>query len=470
MVAGAVLGLQCVTPGPTSSAITEFCLSGRLDIGARYQGTRPQPGEWMPTTWCVVTEDDSRRVLYSATGKINPDMDNSWAVAYVPPDLVRIVNRDTPPDVEFRGTDDPEEALRVRRLDPRRLLEELHATPEGLEGLQVETEDGRLTSVATTADLPLRGRVPVRWQWDWTNASAPTLLLQLDDEVLFEATGRWRDVPESEAAELWSRSPGADPIQAPAEGWPAQIDMRSIDVDEDVYLVRGVRTGFQHLVVDTEEGLIVADAPAGWVEFHHLPPSDLVPGLGVSGLSEMFVDFLGEQFPGRPIRAVALTHFHDDHAGGGRAFAAAGAQIYAPAESAQFLRSALNAPTMPDDRLTRSGRSAEVVAVSDSVTLGSEPDRVSFVSLGPGPHAAAMLGVWVRDRGRFFVSDVHVPRSDDDAPRAGREETECWFAEWAVEHLPSETLVANSHSPQVSPVSRLARYLDSDACRQQRSD
>ena len=60
-------------------------------------------------------------------------------------------------------------------------------------------------------------------------------------------------------------------------------------------------------VIDTDEGLVVADAPAGWVELHQLPPADLVPGLGISGLSERFIDFLDEAFTDRPIRAVALT-------------------------------------------------------------------------------------------------------------------------------------------------------------------
>ena len=98
--------------------------------------------------------------------------------------------------------------------------------------------------------------------------------------------------------------------------------MQLEELADGIYFVRGVRTGFHHLVIDTEQGLIIGDAPAGWVEITQIPPADLVPGLGISGLSEKFIDFLGEQFPGKAIRAVALTHLHDDHAGGARAFAA----------------------------------------------------------------------------------------------------------------------------------------------------
>lgn len=448
----------------SAEGATEFCLDGEFDLGARYQGMKPESGEFYPSTWCVITEDGSHRVMYSGTGKSNPDMDGGWTVAYLPPDTVRIVNRDSPPDVEFQGTDNLDEALRVRRIDPRRLLEEYRAAPEALDGALVEIRDDRLLSVSTFAELPLRGRVNVDWNWDWANASKPVLRLMLDDELLFKATGSWRELPDEEAATLWAVTPGVDAVEVPGERWPAQIDMQVINLTDGVYLVRGVRTGFQHLVVDTDEGLVVADAPAGWVEFHQIPPSDLVPGHGVSGLSEKLIDFLGEEFPARPIRAVALTHFHDDHAGGARAFAAAGAEIYTTAESARFFESSLNRASMPNDRLAQSARPAIVSPVIDPVIIGSEPNRVRLLALGPGPHAYAMLGVWALDQDYFFVSDVHVPRSDADAPREDRAATECWFAEWAVDNLPSEVRVANSHSTPVTPVSRLATYLESDLC------
>ncbi len=241
--------------------------------------------------------------------------------------------------------------------------------------------------------------------------------------------------------------------------------MRLVDVADGVHLVRGVRTGFQHLVVETAEGLIVADAPAGWVELHQIPPTDLVPGLGISGLSEKFIDFLGETFPGQRIRAVALTHAHDDHAGGARAFAASRAVIFAPAEYTGFLEQALNSDKMPRDRFTSVNGAIDVVPVADAVTLSDPANTVRLLAIGPGPHASASLGVHAVDAGYFFVSDLHVPNSDADRPRSDRVRTECWFAEWAVANLPPGTVVLNSHSAPRTPVSRLENYRQSDACR-----
>lgn len=452
-----------LSPLVLAGATTEFCLAGEANLGARYQGMEPGVDEFVPTRWCVVTEADSRRVLFSGRGKSNPDLDGNWTVAALPPDLVRIVNRENPPDIEFHGADAAAEASRLRRIDPRRLFEEHLETP--VDDVRVRVEAGRVVTLATSAELPLRGSVPVVWHWDWSDDSRPGLVLEVDGEVILRATGTWRNLSELETNRVWHPTPDTDPILANAENWPARVDMRLIELADGVHLVRGVRTGFQHLVVETAQGLIVADAPAGWVELHQIPPADLVPGLGISGLSERLIDFLAEQFPEQRIRAVALTHAHDDHAGGARAFAAARAAIFAPAEYTGFLETALNSEKMPRDRFTAVNGEIGVVPVPDAVTL-SDPERtVRLLSIGTGPHASASLGLHVPDAGYFFVSDLHVPNSDAAVPRSDRVRTECWFADWAVANLPEGTVVINSHSTPQTPVSRLEEYLQSDACR-----
>jgi hypothetical protein len=443
----AVLLLGVTTSAHTET--TEFCLDGEFDLGARYQGLSPGPGEFYPAHWCVTTADDSDNVLLSMSGNSNPDMMGSWAVAFIPPDLVRIVNADSPPDVEFRTSKATAEAARTRMLDPR------YADKDG-------RAPGKMISVKASVDLPLRGRVPATWHWQSPRSDAPRLEIKVDGQLMFRGTGSRRVLDDHEAATLWQPTPGADPIDVPGDRWPARVAMELVNLSDGVYVVQGVRTGFHHMIVDTGKGLVVADAPAGWVELHQFPPVDMVPGLGISGLSEQLIDFLTDEFPGRPLRAVALTHHHDDHAGGARAFAAAGADVYAPAAVAPFLAKALNRESMPPDRRSEIDAHVIVRPVDGSVTLDDDTVPVRLINMGKSPHVVSSLGVLAR--GYFFQSDLHVPNSDAEEPRSNRLATECWFAAWAVDNLPGDTIVINTHSLFQTPVSRLARYLESGSC------
>jgi len=443
----AVLVLAAASAGYAET--TEFCLEGEFDLGARYQGMSPQPGEFYPARWCVTTDDESERALLSLSGRSNPDMHGAWTVAFIPPDLVRIVNDGSTPDVEFRTAKAADEASRSRLLDPR------HSDTEG-------RAHGQMMSLQATVDLPLRGRVPLIWQWDRPSSEAPAFSIEVDGHVVFRGTGIRRSLDAEEAALLWAPTSAADPIQVPGDRWPSRVNMQLVGLTDGVYVVRGVRTGFHHMVIETAGGLVVADAPAGWVELHQFPPQDMVPGLGVSGLSQRLIDFLADEFPDAPIRAVALTHHHDDHAGGARAFAAAGADVYAPAETSDFLEDALNRDAMPPDRLSRQGGSLNITPVDGIVTIDDPGLPVRLMNMGESPHVISSLGVLAG--GVFFQSDLHVPNSDADKPRAERAATECWFARWAVENLPADTIVINTHSAFETPVSRLASYLESDLC------
>lgn len=462
--------------------VGEFCLNGEFDLGARYQGMYPAVGERYATRFCYIADDDSGRLQFSGSGHSNPDMQGTFVVSYQPPDTVRIVNRQSPPDIEFSGKRIVDEALRHRRVDPRFLVAELDAHPEWITekfddgrltvlypGSEFEShvriEDGKLSEVRSKADIPLRGRVPVRWQWQWPKGESPIAKVYIEDDIVFEARASWRQISSQEAEKLWKPSDGREAVAVPGDRWPARIDLQMQNIADGVHLVTGVRTGFAHIVVETSRGLVIGDAPAGWVELHQLPPADLVPGFGISGLTENFIDFLAAEFPDTAIRAVAITHAHDDHAGGARAFAAAGAEVYAPAGIAAFLDTALNRAAMPDDRLRAQDGLVSIRPVNDRLTLDDERNAVELVVLPGGPHVGDALGIWARDARVFFQSDLHVPNSDADTPRDDRAVTECWFAEWASANLPQDTIVLNSHTRPQTPVSRLAKYVDSDACR-----
>ena len=63
--------LALLLPVVSTAGVTEFCLDGKLDLGVRYQGMKPEPGESYATRWCVVTEHGTDRVIFSSSGMSN---------------------------------------------------------------------------------------------------------------------------------------------------------------------------------------------------------------------------------------------------------------------------------------------------------------------------------------------------------------------------------------------------------------
>lgn len=482
VVACLVAGTAPVASAETPAVATELCLSGELDLGVRLQGRSPVASDSYPARWCVATERGGDRVRLRTEGHINPDAREELVVSYFPPSMLRILVGGTPPEIEFQGAIVGAEARAVARIDPRRVVEELGGEPGWVVGRRpggwvdvrypgadavtaLRVVNNRLYSAKMLVDLPLRGRVPVIWSWRWPSGGGdPRLEVSLDGKVVFRAIATWRQLGTEEAAALWVAGDGSEPHQVPGAAWPTRVAMGVETIQDGVHLVQGVRTGFNHLVVETERGLVVADAPAGWVELARIPPADLVPGMGLSGLSERFVDFIRAQWPGKPIRAVALTHAHDDHAGGARAFAAAGARVYAPSEVSAFLESALNRKEMPADRLSAAGKRLAVDPVADRAVLADPERSVELWSLGANPHVGSALAVWVPAAKLLFVSDVHAPSSFPDQVDPARVPTECWFAGWAAANLSDGAEVLSCHDRKRTPVGLLRAFAQSPTC------
>lgn len=119
---------------------------------------------------------------------------------------------------------------------------------------------------------------------------------------------------------------------------------------------------------------------------------------------------------------------------------------------------------MPVDRLHELDREVQITPVGAALTLSDRSRTVTLLPMGSSPHVSASLGILAIEQRVFFQSDLHVPRDESDRPRADRATTECWFAGWAIANLPPETVVVNTHSHVQTPVSRLAKYLQSDVC------
>jgi len=117
------------------------------------------------------------------------------------------------------------------------------------------------------------------------------------------------------------------------------------------------------------------------------------------------------RFPGKPIRFLALTHHHMDHAGGLRGILAEGGVtlVVGQGASAHFRR-VLSAPnTRNPDMPARSFHMVPILEVPESHVMSDSAGRQVIVYVMENPHAKGMLMGWVPHAKLGYVTDVWTP-------------------------------------------------------------
>jgi glyoxylase-like metal-dependent hydrolase (beta-lactamase superfamily II) len=169
----------------------------------------------------------------------------------------------------------------------------------------------------------------------------------------------------------------------------ASDGLRLLEVAPGVQHVVG---GSHHcLIVELRDSLVVFDAPVS------------------DGHSNWTIAAAQAKYPGKPIKYLVLTHHHMDHAGGLRAYAAAGATIVVGKGSADHFRKVLAVPfTRNPDLTPRDLSKTTIVEVADKYTIpGGQREVTAY--LIENPHAEGMLIGYVADAQLGFVTDLWSP-------------------------------------------------------------
>jgi glyoxylase-like metal-dependent hydrolase (beta-lactamase superfamily II) len=126
--------------------------------------------------------------------------------------------------------------------------------------------------------------------------------------------------------------------------------------------------------------------------------------------SQAVIAQIKARFPNKPIRYVIVTHFHVDHGGGVRAYAAEGATVVVGEVSRSHFEAILAAPhTVVPDALQNKPRQTEVLAVPSGSSLQLSGGAVGVYSVLNQTHAADMVVPFVPAEGLLFVSDLVNP-------------------------------------------------------------
>ena len=179
---------------------------------------------------------------------------------------------------------------------------------------------------------------------------------------------------------------------------------------ENVYTVNA--SGYNVLAVGFKDHVFVMEAPIG------------------DSASRQAIAEIKKLFPGKPIKHIAVSHHHDDHAGGIRTYVAEGSTLIGlPGERAFFERVVKAKFTIDPDALMLNPQPLKIETIADGKrTLTDGTTTVELIDIGPGGHADEMLVAYLPNEKMVFQGDL-LNRPANNAP-ATINNTTVHFAEW----------------------------------------
>jgi glyoxylase-like metal-dependent hydrolase (beta-lactamase superfamily II) len=227
--------------------------------------------------------------------------------------------------------------------------------------------------------------------------------------------------------------PPADFASRPAPARPSGITVNQ--VARDVYLMEGLGGGgYRVLFVAFRDFILVVEAPQN------------------EAVSRAAIQKIRETVPGKPIRYIAVTHHHDDHAGGVRSYMAEGAAIVTTPGNLPYFRRSLSAPfTIAPDSYAKNRPQVIGDAIQNKKAVFTDSVQVvELLDIGPSPHAQEFLVAWLPEHKILFQGDLHT-----DVNGGRGSETLAHFAEWIEKmKLPVEKILG-VHGPAAATLADL---------------
>ena len=259
----------------------------------------------------------------------------------------------------------------------------------------VHLQEGRVTAAEWLTYNELFGDMNMRVEWDWKNGE-PAAIRQLQNgrvvvRGFYSNVKRGRDVVIAD---------GATPEGYAEAAAAPRASLTFVELGPDLELLRDAGGPDYHsLLVRLRDRLIVIEGPRS------------------PAAARRTISAIRDKYPSLPISDLVVTHHHDDHVGGIRAYAEAGARIVTTRGNVEYLRGILSASHTLSPSPARAIVS-DVTSVETGHRYADVENEVILFDAGPTDHAAEVLVAWLPRQKVIFQGDLF--RYDPSTPEPAR--------------------------------------------------